>query len=78
MTGVLFGFVTVRRQSAGHFPAMTRGHGRGPRAARRALAARRGTGPATGRQPGRQAGRQAGARYHIPDAGSGECRLTSR
>jgi hypothetical protein len=44
---------------------MTRGHGRGRRAARRA--------PARSR-----AGRQAAARYHIPDADSGECRLTSR
>jgi hypothetical protein len=29
VTGVLFGFMTARRQSAGHFPAMTRGHGPG-------------------------------------------------
>jgi hypothetical protein len=27
VTGVLFGFMTARRQPAGHFPAMTRGHG---------------------------------------------------
>jgi hypothetical protein len=44
--GILFGFMAVRRPSAGCSPAMTRGHGPGR------PAARRGTGPATGRQAG--------------------------
>ncbi|MDX6416744.1 MAG: hypothetical protein QOG28_1364 [Trebonia sp.] len=55
MTGGLFGFVTARRQSAGHFPAMTRGHGRGRRAAPQGTGSPQGTGPATGRQAGSSA-----------------------
>jgi hypothetical protein len=43
MTGVLFGFMTVRRQPARHFPAVTRGHGRG------VADGPGGTGQATGR-----------------------------
>jgi hypothetical protein len=67
VTGVLFGFMAVRRQPAGHFPVMTRGHGPGgrppgggparlragrQRATARAVGGPQGTGPATGRQAG--------------------------
>jgi hypothetical protein len=48
MTGGLFYFVVMMRWFAGCSPAMTRGHGRGPRAA----GGPQGTGPATGRQAG--------------------------
>jgi hypothetical protein len=64
MIVVLFCFMTMRRQSAGHFPAMTRGHGPGRPAPRR--------GPARVR-----AGRQRRP-CQIRNGDGGEGRLTSR